>query len=51
LVKQVQGTHRMCQQVYQADYIGLEGIEYIVEPVVTPKGATNRVKLNQLDVS
>jgi hypothetical protein len=51
LVKQVQGIHRMCQQVYQADYIGLEGIEYIVEPVVTAKGATNRVKLNQLDVS
>jgi hypothetical protein len=26
-------------------------LEYVTEPVVTAKGATNRVKLNQLDVS
>jgi hypothetical protein len=26
-------------------------LEYAIEPVVTAKGATNRVKLNQLDVS
>jgi hypothetical protein len=26
-------------------------LEYITEPIVTTKGATNRVKLNQLDAS
>jgi hypothetical protein len=26
-------------------------LEYVAEPVVTAKGAANRVKLNQLDVS
>jgi hypothetical protein len=26
-------------------------LEYVTEPVVTAKEATNRVKLNQLDVS
>jgi hypothetical protein len=26
-------------------------LEYIIEPVVTAKGAANRVKLNQLDAS
>jgi hypothetical protein len=25
-------------------------LEYVAEPIVTAKGATNRVKLNQLDV-
>jgi hypothetical protein len=26
-------------------------LEYIIEPVVTTKGASNHLKLNQLDVS
>jgi hypothetical protein len=41
----------MYQEVYQADYTGWEGIEYIAEPVVNAKGAANCVMLNQLDVS
>jgi hypothetical protein len=41
----------MCQEVCQGDYTGWEGIEYITKHVVTAKWATNRVKLNQLDVS
>jgi hypothetical protein len=51
LVKQAQYTHRMCQGVCQADYTGWEGIEYIAEPIVTAKGAVNRVKLNKFDAS
>jgi hypothetical protein len=45
------GTHKLCQEVYQAYHPGYEGIEYIAEPVVTIKGATNHVELNQLDTS
>jgi hypothetical protein len=41
----------MWWEEHKADYIRWEGIEYIAEIVVTTKGATNRVKLNQLDAS
>jgi hypothetical protein len=51
LIKQPQGTHRLCQEVCQAYHPGFEGIEYIVGPIVTTKGDTSRVKLNQLDAS
>jgi hypothetical protein len=36
-----------------AKLIAMDGkeLEYVIEPIVTAKGATNHVKLNQLDVS
>jgi hypothetical protein len=51
LVKQAQGTHKRAKESIKLSTPDRRELEYIVEPVVTTKGATNHVKLNQLDAS
>jgi hypothetical protein len=38
----------MCWEVHKLTTLDRNELEYIVEPVVTTEGATNRMKLNQL---
>jgi hypothetical protein len=51
LIKQAQGTHRSAKESIKLTTSNRNEVEYIVKSVVIDKGATNRVKLNQLDVS
>jgi hypothetical protein len=51
LVKQVQGTHRSAKESIKLTTSNRNELEYIAKSVVIAKGAANRVKLNQLDVS
>jgi hypothetical protein len=48
LVKQAQGIHRSAKESTTSNR---NELEYIAKSVVIAKGAANRVKLNQLDVS
>jgi ABC-type molybdate transport system ATPase subunit len=51
LVKQAQGTHRSAKESIKLTTLNRNELEYIAKSVVIDKGAANRVKLNQLDVS
>jgi hypothetical protein len=51
LVKQAQGIHRSAKESIKLTTSNRNELEYIAESVVITKGAINRVKLNQLDVS
>jgi hypothetical protein len=51
LVKQAQGTHRSVKESIKLTTSNRSELEYIAKFVVISKGAANRVKLNQLDVS
>jgi hypothetical protein len=51
LVKQEQGTHRSAKESIKLTTSKRNELEYIAKSVVIAKGAANRVKLNQLDVS
>jgi DNA-directed RNA polymerase subunit F len=51
LVKQAQGTHRSAKESIKLTTSNRNELEYIAKVVVIDKGAANRVKLNQLDVS
>jgi hypothetical protein len=51
LVKQAQGTHKSAKESVKLTTPDRNELEYVAEPVVTTKGAANRVKLNQLDAS
>jgi hypothetical protein len=51
LVKQAQGTHRSSKESIKLTTSNGNELEYIAKYVVIAKGAANRVKLNQLDVS
>jgi hypothetical protein len=51
LVKQEQGTHRSSKESIKLTTSNRNELEYIAKSVVIDKGADNRVKLNQLDVS
>jgi hypothetical protein len=51
LVKQAQGIHRSSKDSIKLTTSNRNGLEYIAKSVVIAKGAANRVKLNQLDVS
>jgi hypothetical protein len=51
MVKQPQGTHKSAKKSVKLTTSDRNELEYIAEPVVTTKGATDRVKLNQLDAS
>jgi hypothetical protein len=51
LVKQAQGTHRSSKESIKLTTSNRNELEYIAKSVVIDKGADNRVKLNQLDVS
>jgi hypothetical protein len=51
MVKQAQGAHKSAKKSIKLTTSDRNELEYIAEPVVTTKGATNRVKLNQLDAS
>jgi ABC-type molybdate transport system ATPase subunit len=51
LVKQAQGTHRSAKESIKLTTLNRNELEYITKSVVIDKGAANRVKLNQLDVS
>jgi hypothetical protein len=51
LVKQAQGTHRSVKGSIKLTTTNTNELEYIAKSVVIAKGATNRVKLNRLDVS
>jgi hypothetical protein len=51
LVKQAQGTHRSAKESIKLTTSNKNELEYIAKSVVIAKGATNRVKLNQLNVS
>jgi hypothetical protein len=51
LVKQAQGTHRSAKVSIKLTTSNKNELEYIAKSVVIAKGAANRVKLNQLDVS
>jgi hypothetical protein len=51
LVKQTQGTHKSAKESIKLTTLDRNELEYVAEPVVTTKGAANRVKLNQLDAS
>jgi hypothetical protein len=51
LIKQAQGTHKSAKESIKLSTPDRSEVEYIIEYVVTAKGATNRVKLNQLDDS
>jgi hypothetical protein len=47
LVKQAQGTHISAKESIKLTTLDMSEFEYVVEPVVTTKGAVNHVKLNQ----
>ena len=49
--KQAQGTHRSAKQSIKLITSRRNELGYIAKSVVIAKGAANRVKLNQLDVS
>jgi hypothetical protein len=51
LVKQAQGTHRSAKESIKLTILNSNELEYIAKFIVIAKGAANRVKLNQLDVS
>jgi hypothetical protein len=51
LIKQAQGTHRSAKESIKLTTLNWNELEYIAKSVVIAKGATNRVKLNQLDDS
>jgi hypothetical protein len=51
LVKQAEGTHRSVKESINLTTSNRNELEYISKSVVIAKGATNHVKLNQLDVS
>jgi hypothetical protein len=51
LVKQTQGTHKSAKESIKLTTPDRNELEYVAEPIVTTKGAANRVKLNQLDAS
>jgi hypothetical protein len=51
LVKQAQDTHRNAKESIKLTTLNRNELEYIAMSVVITKGAANRVKLNQLDVS
>jgi hypothetical protein len=51
LVKQAQGTHRSAKESIKLTTSNRNELEYIAKSVVITKGAANRVKLSQLDVS
>jgi hypothetical protein len=51
LVKQAQGTHRSAKESITLTTSNRNELEYIAKSVIIAKGAANRVKLNQLDVS
>jgi hypothetical protein len=51
LVKQTQGTHRSAKESIKLTILNSNELEYIAKFIVIAKGAANRVKLNQLDVS
>jgi hypothetical protein len=51
LVKQAQDTHRNAKEFIKLTTSNRNELEYIAMSVVITKGAANRVKLNQLDVS
>jgi hypothetical protein len=46
MVKQAQGTHRRAEKSIKLTASNRNELEYIAEPVVTTKGATNHVKLS-----
>jgi hypothetical protein len=47
LVKQAKGTHISAKESMKLTTPDRSEFEYVVEPVVTTKGAGDRVKLNQ----
>jgi hypothetical protein len=49
LVKQAQGTHRRAKKSIKLTNLDRNKLEYDIEPIVTAKGAANRVKPNKLD--
>jgi hypothetical protein len=51
LVKKAQGTHRSSKGSIKLTASNRNELEYIAKYIVIAKGATNHVKLNQLDVS
>jgi hypothetical protein len=51
LVKQTQGTHKSATEYIKLTTLDRNELEYVIEHVVTTKGAANCVKLNQLDAS
>jgi hypothetical protein len=51
LVKQAKGTHRSAKESIKLTTSNRNELEYMAKSVVITKGAANRVKLNQLDVS
>jgi hypothetical protein len=51
LAKQAQGTHRSAKESIKLTTLNRNELEYIAKSVVITKGAANRVKLSQLDVS
>jgi hypothetical protein len=51
LVKQAQDTQRNAKESIKLTTSNRNELEYIAMSVVITKGAANRVKLNQLDVS
>jgi hypothetical protein len=51
LVNQAQGTRRSAKESIKLTTSNRNELEYIAKSVVIAKGAANRVKLNQLDVS
>jgi DNA-directed RNA polymerase subunit F len=51
LVKQAQGIHRSAKESIKLTTSNSNELQYIAKFVVIDKGAANRVKLNQLDVS
>jgi hypothetical protein len=51
MVKQAQGTHKSAKESINLTTPYRNKLEYVAKPVVIAKGAANRVKLDQLDVS
>jgi hypothetical protein len=51
MVKQVQGTHKNAKESIKPTTPYMNKLEYLAKLVVIAKGAANRVKLDQLDVS
>jgi hypothetical protein len=51
LVKQAEGNNRSAKESIKLTTSNRNELEYIAMSVVIAKGAANRVKLNQLDVS
>jgi hypothetical protein len=51
LVKHAHGTYKSAMESIKLTTSNSNELEYIIKSVVIAKGATNHVKLNQLDVS